>query len=747
MIAILVREFIFGMKINSLTNITMRWRLTLMHLLFRKLPALILVTSSAANAAPAYHPAHGSEILWDRYGVAHVYAKTVPDLFYGFGWAQARSHGNIVARLYAEARGRAAEYYGPAELQNDRWMAINDVPARADRWLREQEPGFRQYLEAFAAGMNDYERAHPDAFDEGSRRVFPMSAVDVIAHAHRLFEFVYAAPADIVKRLPPDAASDVASSDAPRPPAPSAMPAGSDDYGSNGWAIAPSRSASGHSMLLMNPHLPWAPGWATYYEIHLTAPGIDLYGATQVGLPVLRFVFSDYLGFTHTVNSPNTVTFYAIERAGDGYRFDGKVRSFQSRTVSLKVRQPDGSYSNETVSVRSTVHGPIVAERDGTPIAMRIAGLERSGSLDQYWRMDTAHDFAGYQAALRRMQIPTFNNLYADRDGHIQYFYMALVPRHAFGDLKFWSSVVPGNTSRTLWNEYLTYDELPKVTDPPGGAVHNSNDPPWNAAWPQTLDPAPYISSIPADAVSLRMARGIRMLEEHRKISFEDLIADKWSTRSELADRVLPDLLEAVGRFGDSEAREAGEVLAHWDRCMNAASRGALLFMNWSDRPGGVSGYAAAGFARPYQLPEPLTTPAGLADPKAAVAALDAAARDTIATYGALDVPWGSVMRFKGGAVDLPASGAPGRLGVFNAVDYAPLINGTRAANFGSSYSAIVSFDSPSRARVLMSYGASSQPGSPHSSDQLPLLSAGTLRDAWRTRAQVEANLESRDSF
>jgi acyl-homoserine-lactone acylase len=725
----------------------MRCRTVLKRSLLGCRAALILLSSSVAVAAPAYHPAHGSEILWDRYGVAHVYAKTVPDLFYGFGWAQMRSHGNIVARLYAEGRGRAAEYYGAAELENDRWMAVNDVPARARRWLREQEPGFREYLEAFAAGMNDYERAHPDAFDEASRRVFPMSALDVIAHAQRLFEFIYAAPADIVKRLPPDAVAEVASSATQRQSAQSAILANSDDSGSNGWAIAPSRSASGHSMLLMNPHLPWAPGWSTYYEIQLTAPGIDLYGATQIGLPVLRFVFSDYLGFTHTVNAPNAVTFYRIEGADGGYRFDGRVRAFQTRTGSIKVRQPDGTFTTEAVSVRSAIQGPIVAERDGAPIAMRIAGLDRSGSLDQYWRMDTAHDFAGYQAALRRMQIPTFNNLYADRDGHIQYFYMALVPRHAFGDLKYWSSVVPGNTSKTLWNDYLTYEELPKVTDPPGGTVHNSNDPPWNAAWPDTLDPAPYTSEIPADKVSLRMARGIRMLEEHRKISFEDLIADKWSTRSELADRVLPDLLEAVGRFGDGEAREAGDVLAQWDRCMNADSRGALLFMNWSDRPDGVSGYSGAGFARPYQLAEPLTTPAGLADPKAAVVALDAAARDMITTYGALDVPWGSVMRFRGGAVDLPASGAPGRLGVFNAVDYAPLVNGTRAANFGSSYSAIVSFNSPARARVLLSYGSSSQPGSPHASDQLPLLSAGTLRDAWRTRAQVEANLESRDSF
>lgn len=692
--------------------------------------ATLLIVCLPVRADARYHPTHGSEILWDRYGVAHVYAKTVADMFYGFGWAQAKSHGEILARLYAEGRGRAAEYYGADELDSDRWMAINDVPARARRWLGQQEPGFRRNLEAFAAGMSAYAHAHPDALSEQSRRVFPVSAVDVLAHEQRVFQFIYSAPADIVKRLPPDAAP------LPREPA-----------GSNGWAIAPSRSASGHSMLLMNPHLPWEPGWSTYYEIQLTAPGIDLYGATQVGLPVLRFVFSDYVGFTHTVNVPNAVTFYRITPAGNGYRYDDHVLPFQTRTQQLKVRQADGSFTTESVTVRSTVQGPIVGERDGAPIAMRVAGLDRPAALEQYWYMDIAHDLAAYQAALRRMQVPTFNNMYADRDGHIQYLYMGLVPRHSAGALNFWSSTVPGDSSKTLWTEYLSYDELPKVVDPAGGTVQNSNDPPWNAAWPATLDPAPYASEIPADRVSLRMARGIRMLSDTRKLSFDELIADKWSTRSELADRILPDLLEAAQRYGDDLARQAAQVLAHWDRCVDAASRGALLFLNWSDQQHAVNGYAAAGFARPYDPHDPLTTPAGLADPKAAVAALQAAARDTIATYGALDVPWGQVMRFRIGSVDLPASGGPGRLGVFNAIDYAALQNGTRAANFGGSYTAVVSFDSPSRAKVLSSYGSSSQPGSPHSNDQLPLLSAETLRDAWRTRAEVEAHLESIDRF
>jgi len=700
--------------------------------------AAALLIFGPASAASGFRPTHGSEVLWDRYGVAHVYGSTVNDLFFGFGWAQARSHGDILARLYAQARGRAAEYFGMQELQSDRWMALNDVPARARLWLQQQSPAFRGQLEAFAAGINAYASAHPQALAPDARRVFPVTALDVIAHQQRLFQFVYAAPADVADRLP---------ADAPEPsPGPSPGPR-SESAGSNGWAIAPSRSHDGHAMLLMNPHLYWAPGWATYDEVQLSAPGIDLYGATQVGLPVLRFVFSDYLGFTHTVNGADAVTFYRIVAAPGGYRFDGKVLPFRTRRQQLKVRQRDGSFTSESVLVRATIHGPIVGERDGVPIAMRVAGLDRPFALQQYWDMATAHDFSGFQAALARLQVPTFNILYADRDGHIEYLYNGLVPRHASGNPHYWSGTVAGDTSATLWRDYLRYDELPKVIDPAGGTLQNSNDPPWDAAWPETLDPAPYATAIPADSVNLRMARGIRMLSETPSVSFEQLQRMKWSHRCELADRVLPDLLEASARYGDELARAAAQVLAHWDRSTEADSRGALLFLAWADQPGAASGYSSAGFARPLNLLQPLTTPSGLADPAAAVRALQAAARDMLARYGALDVPWGQVMRLKVGAVDLPASGGPGRLGVFDVVDFAPPADGARAANFGASYIAVVSFDTPARAKVLLSYGASSQPGSPHNSDQLPLLARGELRDAWRTRAQVEANLESRDQF
>jgi acyl-homoserine-lactone acylase len=690
---------------------------------------LQLVAAGAAFGAPV----HSAEVLWDHYGVPHVYAKTTPDLFYGFGWAQVKSHGNLVLQLYAEGRGRAAEIYGPGELDSDRWMAINDVPGRAKVWLEAQTPQFRAYLEAFAAGMNAYAKAHPQDLSAEARQVLPISAQDVVGYAHRLFQYTYIAPQGVAGRLPPDAAG-----------APGARP---DDTGSNGWAIAPSRSASGQTMMLMNPHLGWGPGWSTYYEAQLTAPGVDLYGATQIGLPVLRFVFSDQLGITNTVDVTNGLTFYKIAPAPGGYRFDGKVMPFQTREVALKVRRPGGGFDTETVQVRSTVQGPIVGQRGDSPIAMRVAGLEQPRALEQYWRMETAPDFAHYQAALKMMQVPTFNIVYGDKDGHIEYLFNGLVPRHAFGDLKYWTSTVPGDTSKTLWTDYLSYDELPKAIDPKGGFVQNSNESPWEAAFPSIIDPAPYNAYISRDYMRVRSERGLQLLSEPDKISFDELVRKRWSTHALLADRLLPELDAAVQTYGDDLAKQALAVLKAWDRTTDADSRGALLFTTWIDTMKHPDGNSSAGWKVPYDYADPMTTPRGLADPKGAVAALDAAAKELLATQGALDVPWSKTRRLIWGGKDLPASGASGIYGVFNVIDYGPAKDGVRAADFGASFVAVVVFGSPTRAKVLMSYGDSSQPGSPHAGDQLPLLAAKQMRDAWRTRAEVEANLESRDRF
>ena len=118
--------------------------------LFRFAAALGLAALLAGQQPRA---AGNSEILWDRYGVPHIYAADRESMFYAHGWSQMRNHADLLLRLYGESRGRAAEYWGgDANLELDRWVHLNGVPERAKIWYDAQDPQFRNYLDRIRHG-------------------------------------------------------------------------------------------------------------------------------------------------------------------------------------------------------------------------------------------------------------------------------------------------------------------------------------------------------------------------------------------------------------------------------------------------------------------------------------------------------------------------------------------------------------------------------------------------------------------
>ena len=133
-------------------------------------------------------------------------------------------------------------------------------------------------------------------------------------------------------------------------------------------------------------------------------------------------------------------------------------------------------------------------------------------------------------------------------------------------------------------------------------------------------------------------------------------------------------------------------------------------------------------------------------DPRGAAAALETAAAKVEEDYGALDVAWGDVYRLQYAGKDLPANGGPGDLGVFRVLEFDPDGELYRAT-YGDSYVAAIEFSDPIQARVLLSYGNASQPHSPHRGDQLELFANKQLRQAWRSRAETESNLESSETL
>jgi acyl-homoserine-lactone acylase len=215
----------------------------------------------------------------------------------------------------------------------------------------------------------------------------------------------------------------------------------------------------------------------------------------------------------------------------------------------------------------------------------------------------------------------------------------------------------------------------------------------------------------------------------------------------ELADRILDDLLAATQQYGSQLAKEAAAVLSAWDRQAEADSQGAVLFAFWAQAMDFGNPLAnSSAWAKPWNELDPRNTPDGLANPQAAVATLEAVAGKVKSDYGRLDVPWGEVfrLRYQQTGVDLPASGGSGNLGIFQALYFAPSPDKRFQPILGDTYIAAIEFSKPVRAQVLNTYGNASQPGNSHVGDQLALYARKQLRPVWRTRREIEANLESR---
>lgn len=661
--------------------------------------------------------ARRTQILWDSYGVPHIFGKDTREMYYAFGWAQMRCHANLILKLYAEARGRASEYFGIKYLDSDIKMLSFDMPQIAENSIQKYSGEYRSYLEAFSTGMNDYAAKHPDEIGEEMKQILPVTPADIIAHTMRVLCFEFLAGEDIqaVKRL--------------------VTP------GSNAVAISPSRSASGKAMLLTNPHLLWND-FFTWFEAHLNSEEeCSAYGIALVGMPNLSMAFNRHLGWAHTVNPVDGSDRYEIIQKGDGYMYDNEITPYEIKTVGIKVRNDDGSLSERFINIRYTVHGPVMGEKGGKAFAVRIAGMNNDRLFEQYHKMSVAKDIGEFESALRMLQNPMFNVIYADKEGNIMYLYTSNLPKRKGGDFYFWKGTIDGSRPDYIWNGLHTYDEMPKVINPASGFVQNCNDPPWTCTFPQVLDPASYPPYLSPRGMSLRPQRAVRMILDEPSISFDQMIDIKHNTRMEAADRFLDDLLKAAAKYPGIAPARSAEVLEKWDRNTDADSRGAVLFAVWWNK------INSNMFSKRWDPQDPLSTPDGLKDEEKAVRLLAESAAEVEEKYGSVDVPWGDVYRLRINGLDYPANGGPDSYGIFRTLYFIDDQDNKKKAIAGETYVAIIEFGDKIRASLLLGYGNATQKGMNRYADQLKMMSEKKLRPALLGRKEILNDLQERETF
>ena len=669
--------------------------------------SLITASCSRSEDAPA-------QIAWDTWGVPHISANSEEELFFAQGWAQMQNHANLILDLYGSARGKGAEYWGAEKLENDLLIHTMGFSELADQWENKQDPQTRKIFKSFIDGMNAYAEAYPDQIDAKNKAVLPLTTKDLNMHGMYIVFTLFIGGGDLgrIQQWP--------------------------DMGSNTYAVGPSRSASGNAMLVQNPHLPW---WREFlfFESQLNLKGKRMYGATLVGFPGIAIGFNNQLGWSHTDNTIDNADTYELEVKDGGYLLDGERREFEVRTATLGIRRENGQVADTTLTLRSTVHGPVVNGSDEKILALRLVGLDRPDMFLQWWRMINSETFEEFETALKMAQIPFWNVMYADREKNIFYLFNGLVPKRSTGDWDYWDRIIPGGHSSDIWTEVHPYADLPKLKNPTTGWLQNSNDPPWTSTLPTALDPNDFPPYMAPREMGFRPQRSARMLSEDESITYDELIDYKLSTHSEFADRILDDLFAAVEQSGSEKALAARAVLEQWDREADADSKGMVLFYSWARRFGV---WRDANYSTAWNLEAPDTTPDGLADPARAVKLLEEAADELEKGFGRMDVPWGDYYRISYNGKDLPANGSDGSVGIVrvawpgNADDTHMYVGG------GDSWVGVIEFADSVRAKVLLSYGNATEKDSPHNGDQLELFSRKELRDAWFTETQLKGHIE-----
>ncbi len=680
------------------------------------------------------------EILWDSWGVPHIFAEDNTGIFYGFGWAMAHNHAEAIVQLYAEARGEAAMYFGAEYAESARRIRTLGIPQEGAAGYAGLDDTWRGYVDAFAAGVNNYLNANPDAISDAHAQVLPITGADILANGTRTLRWEFVARAGVNYGFR------------------QAIP--QETMGSNAWAVAPSRSASGNAMLVANPHQPWAGAdFGLWMEAHFVTPELNLYGAALLGSPTLGIAFNDYLGWTHTVNTHDGWDLYALTTTQDGthYMLDGEEVAFETREETFQILQDDGSLTSETITVRESLHGVVLAQTAADEaLALRVVGEDNFAAARQWWEMGNATNLEEFEAALSDVRIPMFTITYADRDGNILHVFNEQVPIREEGDWEFWNgtglldntpSLIPGDDSRYIWERnYHPYEDLPRVLNPESGWVQNANEPPYTITVPTPFDEDDFPAyMLPDPYIWPRPITSMRLMAEDESITFDELREYKQSTYVELARLVLDDLIVAAEDSVDLTVQEATQVLRDWDRQTNADSRGAVLFALWAEDFVGARGFTI--FADPWTLDDPINSMQGIADPEAAVEALQGAATnlENLRALGiGMDVAYGDLfrLRYRDSDVDLPANGTNNLLGSFRVLEFTQDDDLRFYPTLGDSYIAIVEFGETVQAEVLLAYGNSTQSDSPHLGDQLTLFAEKEMRPALLTREAIEADLD-----
>lgn len=513
------------------------------------------------------------EVLRDRWGVPHIYGETTEDVITAQGFVHAQERFwqmDFNRRLVA---GRLSEILGPVALDVDRWMRTLTMRRVTEGEVGSLDAESRSLLEAYAAGVNSYLATEPLPLECRVLKYQPepwiladsLSWVKMMSWTlsvnweteilrARLVARVGEEAADRleptvsedwVRIVPPGVDYSCIGSDALERAVRSrdlTGPGAREGVGSNSWVLSGSRTATGTPILANDMHLGMSAP-AIFFENHLSGGDLHVTGVSFPGLPLVISGHNEDVvwGFTNGFADVQDLYMERLRQTpGGGTEYEFRGEWLPAEVIREEIEVKGAESVVEPVIV--TRHGPIInglIEGEGmeSPLALRWTALEGTTTLGTLLAMNQASSCEAFRDALRGWLCPNQNVVSADREGNIAYSYAGRIPIRAKGD---GSVPVPGWTGEYEWMDYIPFEELPHLYNPPTGYVVTANNRVVDEGYPHLLGSDFVTGSRARRIVELIEARPVLSVEDVQEMHLDQVSILARETMRGLAD-VSPD--------------------------------------------------------------------------------------------------------------------------------------------------------------------------------------------------------------
>jgi len=517
-------------------------------------------------------------IYRDSYGIPHIYGKSDADAVFGLLYAQCEDDFSRVEMNYVEKLGRMAEVKGNKEVAYDLYIRLIIDQGEAKKDFVRAPQWLKQLLQAYADGINYYLYKHPETkpallthfepwypllWTDGS--IGAISTGDVTEQETGLFYGIFKPALSSTHEIYQDPEEKLT--------------------GSNGFAVGPSLSKSGHAMLYINPHV-------TFYfrpEVHVASEqGLHAYGAVTWVQFFVYQGFNQFGGWMHTSSEVDVADAYAeTTRENHGkmeYLFEGKWRPMFEKQISLGVK---GEVNPIYVKAYFTHRGPVLAKRDGRWISVR--SFNRSmRSLIQSWARTKTKSFADFKRVMDLRGNTSNNTVYAGQGGNIAYWHGNFVPkREASQD---WGQVQDGRYAKNDWQGLHGVEEIVHVYNPKSGWIQNCNSTPFTVSGVSSPRRQDYPIYMAPDGENFRDRNAVRLFSQVKKIDMDGLIALGYDRKLMAFETLIPAMLAKIKGLKDLSPEKKAlltiplDTLRHWDYRSNTTSIAQTLAVRWGQK-------------------------------------------------------------------------------------------------------------------------------------------------------------------